>query len=111
MEIKDLITYTKEYPAREAIYSDFPEDMLPELSAYLKKQGISGLYCHQAEMFEKAQEGKNLVITTSTASGKTLSFLLPVLQEILKDPLAPGRIYLSDQGAGGGSVPGDSAGD
>lgn len=39
-------------------------------------------------MFEKAQEGKNLVITTSTASGKTLSFLLPVLQEILKDPLA-----------------------
>lgn len=88
MEIKDLITYTKEYPAREAIYSDFPEDMLPELSAYLKKQGISGLYCHQAEMFEKAQEGKNLVITTSTASGKTLSFLLPVLQEILKDPLA-----------------------
>ena len=44
MEIKDLITYTKEYPAREAIYSDFPEDMLPELSAYLKKQGISGLY-------------------------------------------------------------------
>lgn len=88
MEIKDLITYTKEYPAREAIYSDFPEDMLPKLSAYLKKQGISGLYCHQAEMFEKAQEGKNLVITTSTASGKTLSFLLPVLQEILKDPLA-----------------------
>lgn len=25
MEIKDLITYTKEYPAREAIYSDFPK--------------------------------------------------------------------------------------
>ena len=37
MEIKDLITYTKEYPAREAIYSDFPED-IPELSAYLKNR-------------------------------------------------------------------------
>ena len=60
MEIKDLITYTKEYPAREAIYSDFPEDMLPELSAYLKKQGISGLYCHQAEMFKKRRKGRIL---------------------------------------------------
>lgn len=86
METKDLIIYTKEYPAREAVYSDFPENMLPELAAYLESRGIRRLYCHQAEMFEKAQEGKNLVITTSTASGKTLSFLLPVIQEILKIP-------------------------
>lgn len=82
MEIKDLITYTKEYPAREAIYSDFPEDMLPELSAYLKKQGISGLYCHQAEMFEKAagreescdhnvyRQRKNVKLSSACASGK-----------------------------------------
>ncbi|MFQ9637557.1 MAG: DEAD/DEAH box helicase [Eisenbergiella sp.] len=88
METKDLIIYTKEYPAREAVYSDFPENMLPELAAYLESRGIRRLYCHQAEMFEKAQEGKNLVITTSTASGKTLSFLLPVIQEILKNPQA-----------------------
>ena len=38
-------------------------------------------------MFEKVTSGKNVVITTSTASGKTLSFLLPVLQDILKNPL------------------------
>lgn len=88
MESKDLIIYTKEYPAREAVYSDFPDNMRPELAAYLESRGIRRLYCHQAEMFEKAQEGKNLVITTSTASGKTLSFLLPVLQEILKNPQA-----------------------
>lgn len=39
-------------------------------------------------MYELAREGKNVVITTSTASGKTLSFLLPVIQEILEHPTA-----------------------
>ena len=54
-------------------------------------------------MFEKAREGKNVVITTSTASGKTLSFLLPVLQEILENPLTravfvyPTKALASDQ--------------
>ena len=63
---------------------DFPENLLPELAGYLKEHGIEKLYCHQTEMFEKVTSGKNVVITTSTASGKTLSFLLPVLQDILK---------------------------
>ena len=63
----------------------FPGALLPEIRAYLEGQGISRLYTHQAEMFEKAAAGKNVVITTSTASGKTLSFLLPVLQAALTD--------------------------
>ena len=54
-------------------------------------------------MFELAQQKKNVVITTSTASGKTLSFLLPVLQTILHDPQAralfiyPTKALASDQ--------------
>lgn len=73
---------------RKAVYSPFPEVLLPEIAEYLRNEaGISGLYSHQAEMFQKATEGHNLVITTSTASGKTLSFLLPVLQEVLQNPL------------------------
>lgn len=88
MDIKDLVVYEKEYPERKAVFSDFPEALLPELKDCLKSGGIPRLYCHQAEMFERAQKGENLVITTSTASGKTLGFLLPVLQEILKNPLS-----------------------
>ena len=88
MEIKELVVYEKEYPERKAVFSEFPQDMLPELKGYLENAGIPRLYCHQAEMFERAQKKENLVITTSTASGKTLGFLLPVLQEILKNPLA-----------------------
>ena len=87
MDIKDCIIYEKTIPAHPAVYDDFPENLLPELAEYLREKGIERLYCHQVEMFEKVTAGKHVVITTSTASGKTLSFLLPVVQEILKKPL------------------------
>ncbi|WP_376770468.1 DEAD/DEAH box helicase [Clostridium lacusfryxellense] len=103
MNIDDLIIYNKTILKREAKNVDFPSTLSVELCGYLSKNGITKLYCHQAEMFEKAMEGHNIVITTSTASGKTLSFLLPVLQEILSNPLAraifiyPTKALASDQ--------------
>lgn len=103
MDIKDFIIYEKKIPARKAVYTDFPLGMSEEIASYLVSQGIEQLYCHQSEMFEEALSGKNVVITTSTASGKTLSFLLPVLQQILKDPLTraifiyPTKALASDQ--------------
>lgn len=86
MNPKDYIVYEKNIGARSANYSNFPESLLPEIKEYLVSNGIRQLYSHQSEMFEFAIKGNNIVITTSTASGKTLSFLLPVLQEILKNP-------------------------
>lgn len=103
MDINDLIIYNKTVPEREAKYADFPDTMSEELCSYLSQKGIKKLYCHQAEMFEKAMEQNNIVITTSTASGKTLSFLLPVIQEILSNPFAraifiyPTKALASDQ--------------
>jgi DEAD/DEAH box helicase domain-containing protein len=103
MNIDDLIIYNKTIPKRAAKYSEFPSNLSQELSEYLSSNGIDNLYCHQAEMFEKAMERNNVVITTSTASGKTLSFLLPVIQEILSNPLAraifiyPTKALASDQ--------------
>ena len=88
MDIKDLIIYRRTIPARKAIYSSFPESLNPKIVEFLRERGIDQLYCHQAQMYELAREGKNVVITTSTASGKTLSFLLPVIQEILEHPTA-----------------------
>lgn len=103
MDNKELIIYKKEIPAREAKLSPFPGRMSPELAAYLHEQGIDQLYCHQAEMFDRVLDGENVVITTSTASGKTLSFLLPIVQEILENPLTraifiyPTKALASDQ--------------
>ena len=95
--------FEKTLPARGSENTDFPESLLDEIKLFLTSRGITSLYCHQAEMFELAQQKKNVVITTSTASGKTLSFLLPVLQTILHDPQAralfiyPTKALASDQ--------------
>ena len=97
------IIKTKIIEERKAEYSNIPSTMLPELSKYLVDSGIEKLYSHQSEMFIKALERKNIVITTSTASGKTLSFLLPVLQDILLNPssraifIYPTKALASDQ--------------
>ena len=87
MSIEDMTAYMRIVPERKASYAEFPDTMNDEIKEYLRKQGINALYTHQTEMFEKAGWGENTVITTSTASGKTLAFLLPVLQKILEDPL------------------------
>lgn len=85
-EFKNRIISSKTINARSSVTVKFPEKLSAELADFLKSQGIEKLYCHQAEMFQQALNGKNIVITTSTSSGKTLSFLLPVVQKILEDP-------------------------
>lgn len=101
--INKYIIWKKIVPKRDAAYSDYPKELLPEIQIYLRQSGIDSIYQHQAEMFSQAIAGKNIVITTSTASGKTLSFLLPVLQQILKDPqsraifIYPTKALASDQ--------------
>lgn len=87
MEMQDLVIYKRKMEARKGDFREFPEELHEDICSYLEKNGIKRLYSHQNEMFEAASRGKNIVITTSTASGKTLSFLLPVLQEVLRDPL------------------------
>ena len=104
LEIHDRrIQRLRKIPAKEAVCEAYPESLKDELRDYLKENGYQQLYSHQVEMFKTAEAGKNVVITTSTASGKTLAFLLPVLQEILENPLAraifvyPTKALASDQ--------------
>lgn len=87
-DLNELIIKTKVIDRREGKYVPFPENMDQRIRTCLEKQGIEMLYSHQAEMFARARRGENVVITTSTASGKTLSFLLPILQRLLENPLA-----------------------
>ena len=101
--IDRYIVFSKNVAGRDAILEDFPPQMLPEIKEYLQQKGILQLYQHQSEMFSQALAGNNIVITTSTASGKTLSFLLPVLQQILQNPqsraifIYPTKALASDQ--------------
>ena len=80
-------------PARAAEYVDIPESVQSKLREALIRRNMPKLYSHQAESFELAQTGQNVVIVTPTASGKTLCYNLPVLDLLLRDPEAR-AIYL-----------------
>ena len=61
----------------------------PPLAAALAAQGIERLWSHQVEAITAARAGRNVLVTTATASGKSLVFQLPVLEEALAG--GPGR--------------------
>lgn len=85
--MKGNIIYKKTIPEKALIYAEFPSNLHPDIQSFLVKQNIQSLYIHQAETFCEAVNGKNIVITTPTASGKSLCFYLPVIQEILQNPV------------------------
>ncbi len=87
------VTTVRTVPAVEARYAPWPELVDPRLRSALEARGISQLYTHQAAALTHALGGDNLVVTTPTASGKTLCYNAPVLSTILSDPAAR-AIYL-----------------
>ncbi len=70
--------------ARTAEGVEIPATLAPELAAALPASGIEALYSHQLEALEAAA-GENAIVTSGTASGKSLSFNLPVLDELVRD--------------------------
>ncbi|GAB4329497.1 MAG: ATP-dependent helicase MrfA [Calditrichia bacterium] len=80
------ITRWETIPAKPADFRDFPEDIHPRLITALRMKGIRQLYSHQLEAYREIRQGKNVVLVTPTASGKTLSYNLPVLNHILSNP-------------------------
>ena len=76
----------QEIPAREAVYGKLEDPLPVVLTSALKEMGISRLYSHQAEAITLARRGKNVVVVTSTASGKTLCYNLPVLEQLIYHP-------------------------
>ena len=110
-DIRDLTIYTKTIPAHPASFADFPSVLHPDIRTYLTSHNIPRLYTHQAEMFEKAQSGENVVITTSTASGKTLDAEFPASGAAggSGQSAHQSNICIPDESACGGSVQGASA--
>jgi DEAD/DEAH box helicase domain-containing protein len=78
---------------QEPRYSPIPAGLHPVLKDFLGDSGIERLYTHQAEAFNAVTAGKDIVLTTPTASGKSLGYNLPVLDGLLKDRDAK-AIYL-----------------
>jgi len=99
----ELLTAVRHFPAREAQWADFPAWVHPDLVSAYAAKGIRRLYTHQAEAAEAVHTGKNVVIVTPTASGKTLCYNLPVLNATLESPdsralyLFPTKALAQDQ--------------
>ena len=83
-----LIVAHRELEPRPPRHAPWPEDIDPRVVAALKGRGIDALYTHQAAAYGAASAGRNLVVVTPTASGKTLCYNLPVLDRVLREPEA-----------------------
>jgi len=80
------VTEWKIIPPQKGRYREFPGDLNPKLRQILEKRGIRQLYLHQFEAYSRVRQGKNVVVVTPTASGKTLCYNLPVIQTLLEQP-------------------------
>ena len=80
------VAYSGVEPARRPKLEPLPDDLEPRVASALLATGVTALYRHQAEAWEAARRGENVVVTTGTASGKSLAFNLPVLDAIAREP-------------------------
>src|SRR5512140_3191128 len=98
-----VVTAIRRMPAADARFAAFPPGIDPRLVAAMHGRGIRDLYTHQAAAIEHAIAGRHVVVTTPTASGKTICYNVPVLDAILREPstralyLFPTKALAQDQ--------------
>jgi DEAD/DEAH box helicase domain-containing protein len=101
----DSLRAIKHLPAQEGSYQEYPKQVHPGLVKAFREKGFEKLYTHQYSSWDALQQGKNVVVVTPTASGKTLCYNLPVLDAMLKNPstralyLFPTKALANDQRA------------
>ena len=83
-EIDERLVETAAERGREAETAELPKSVAPALASALRGAGIDRLYSHQVEALEAAARG-DVIVTSGTASGKSLSFNLPVLDALERD--------------------------
>jgi DEAD/DEAH box helicase domain-containing protein len=99
----EVLTAVRHIPARAAEYRPVPSWVRPELVDAYRAKGIERLYSHQAVAAEMAHDGRDCIVVTPTASGKTLCYNLPVLNDVLENPdtralyLFPTKALAQDQ--------------
>jgi DEAD/DEAH box helicase domain-containing protein len=97
------IAHIEHIPPCRASYAELDEPLVSELQDCLDEHGLSSLYVHQAEAVNKARQGKNVMVATSSASGKTLCYNIAVMQALLTEPgsralyLFPTKALAQDQ--------------
>lgn len=97
------LTHVAEFPARPAATANWPEWAAPDVVEALRDTGIGLPWTHQVQAADLAAAGHNVVVSTGTASGKSLAYQLPVLTTLREDPqatalyIAPTKALGADQ--------------
>ncbi len=100
---KKRLVWIETFAPKEAIYKRLSPSLPEPLRQFLKNQGITALYEHQCEAITAIRQGKHLILTTPTASGKSLAFQLPILERFIQQPnstalfLYPTKALTQDQ--------------
>jgi DEAD/DEAH box helicase domain-containing protein len=95
------LTHVEQVPASPGRRVGWPDWVPPEVTKAFEEAGVPGPWAHQAEAADHAAAGRNVIIATSPASGKSLGYLLPALTEVRGGGtalyLAPTRALAADQ--------------
>ena len=83
--IQENITFSWVNEKRDAKFVSFPEEIPKIIQSVYRNLGINHLYKHQADSIQHTFTGKNVVIATGTASGKSLCYQLPILNSIAQN--------------------------
>lgn len=77
--------HLRHIPSKSPSYADLPDPLPEPLRDALRKIGVDRLYTHQCAAIAAARAGRHPLVVTSTASGKSLTYLLPILEHLLSD--------------------------
>ena len=99
----DCLTHVEQVPSRVGSTVDWPLWVPADLRAALRARGVERPWSHQAAAADLARAGRHVVVSTGTASGKSLAYHLPVLTALAADPratalyFAPTKALAADQ--------------
>ena len=83
---RQQIYHVEHLPERPATYAEL--ELKAPLREALRRRGIERLYTHQADAIRHVRQGRHVVVVTSTASGKTLCYYVPIVETLIDDALA-----------------------
>ncbi len=83
---RNAVAYRKTIPPRPARYQRLAQTLPDDITRILRASGVQRFYTHQAEAIDLLREGKNVVIATSTASGKSVCYQTPTIETLTARP-------------------------
>ncbi|MFH1731344.1 MAG: DEAD/DEAH box helicase [Planctomycetota bacterium] len=80
---RSQVAHVQSLPERPPVFKDLADGVHPAVQAALSEQGVGRLYAHQADAIQHVRDGRNVVIVTGTASGKTLCYNVPIIEALI----------------------------